>query len=354
MVRANYSDGVSTRMCEVTLSVVSGDLQVTGGDVNFIVPLSRVKVDERLGRAPRKLRFETGSFCEVRDLEGLDALLASSGHRDGWVDRLQRHLFAVLISSFACVLLIFVGYKFVLPWAAARSARHLPAAIGRTLSQQTLKALDDGHFLLPSKLPIERQRELVSRFRALRLPEGGHPQSALLLRESPPLGANAFTLPDGTIIVLDGLVDVIRDENQIMAVASHELGHARGQHGLRLLLQGTAVGAFWSFYVGDISQLLAAAPAALIHARYSRDFEREADDYGAAVMSANGMSPALLADALEKLVAARSERDADPKQHKKEGKAADKKSEAGYLASHPPSDERMKHLRELAKHSSRD
>lgn len=348
MVRAYYFDGSSTRICEVTLSVVGADLQVTGAEVNFIVPFSRVQVDERLGRAARKLRFETGSFCEVRDLEALDALLRSIGHRDGWLDRLQRHRLSILISCFACVLLLLLGYKYVLPWAAERGARHVPAAVGRTLSQETLKTLDDGHFLSPSKLPIERQTELANRFRALRLPGGGNPHSALLFRESVPLGANAFTLPDGTIVILDGLVNAIQDDAQIMAVASHELGHAYGRHGLRLLLQGAAVGAFWSFYVGDISQLLAAAPAALIHARYSRDFERQADDYAAAVLRANGLSPGLLADALEKLVAVHSERDANSG-HREDPKRTAQETEAGYLASHPPSDERMRHLRELAR-----
>lgn len=347
-MRANYFDGQSTRVREVALSVVADQLQVAGDDVNFVVPLSRVRVDERLGRAPRKLRFETGAFCEVRDLDALDELLSAGGHRDSWVDRVQRHLPFIVTACAACVVLLYLGYKYALPWAAARSASHMPPAIGRTLSKETLRALEEGQFLVPSRLPKERQEALTAQFRALRLPDGGTPQSTLLFRKSDPLGANAFTLPDGTIIILDELVNTIQDDQQIMAVAAHELGHAHGLHGLRLLLQGTAVGAFWTFYIGDISQLLAAAPAALIHARYSRDFEREADDYGAAVMVANGMSPALLADALEKLVAAYAQKGS---QVSKEGKQAQgtKETPLGYLASHPPSDERMQHLRELAK-----
>ena len=74
-------------------------------------------------------------------------------------------------------------------------------------------------------------------------------------------------------------------------------------HGLQLLLQSSAVGAFWTLYIGDISTLLAAAPAAVVQARYSQDLERQADDYGAALLIHNGMSPALLADALKKLAA---------------------------------------------------
>ncbi len=330
MVEASYFDGRSTRVRAVNLSIVGDNLAIAGDDIELRVPFRRVKVDERLGRAPRRLRFEDGTFCEVRDLDALDDLLSSSAHRDGRVDRMQRHLQGVLFACIACVVLVSLGYQFVLPWAAARGARHLPPAVGRTLSLQTLKALD-GRILLPSRIAQERQQALTAEFRALRLPDGGTPRSPLLFRNSPQLGANAFTLPDGTIVVLDDLIQAIGDDGQIMAVAAHELGHAYGHHGLQLLLQSTAVGAFMTLYIGDISQLLAAAPAAVLQARYSQDLEQQADDYGARLLLNNGMSPALLADALQTLVRSRR------------GSSRD-----GYLSSHPPTDERMRRLRQLA------
>jgi Zn-dependent protease with chaperone function len=209
-------------------------------------------------------------------------------------------------------------------------ARHLPPVLGKTLSRQALKVLDRG-FLEPSTIPVERRSALRAEFRELGLPEGGTPASALLFRRSEQLGANAFTLPDGTIVILDDLITQIGDDRQILAVLSHELGHGHGHHGLRLLLQSSAVGAFWTLYIGDISNLVAAAPPAIVQARYSQDLEREADDYGAALLIHNGMSPGLLAEALKKLLASHP--------------AA---ANMGYLSSHPSTDERMRHLRQLA------
>jgi Zn-dependent protease with chaperone function len=330
VLSANYFDGRSTRVRVVNLSVVGEDLVILGEDVDVRVPFARVKVDERLGRAPRRLRLEDGASCEVRDLDALDTLLSATAHRDGWVDRMQRRLQFVLLSLVACVALAAAGYKWGLPWAAAQGAQHLPPAVGRTLTVQTLKVLD-GRILLPSKISPERRQSLSDQFHALRLPEGGTPVSELLFRRSPQLGANAFTLPDGTIIVLDDLVTLINDDPQILAVFAHELGHAHGRHGLQLLLQSSAVGAFWTFYVGDISSLLAAAPAALLQARYSQGLEREADDYGAALLMQNGMSPALLAEALKKLTESRPD-----------------SSKGGYLSTHPATEERLRHLGMLA------
>ena len=330
MLHADYFDGRSTRVRVVNLSMVGKDLVIAGEDIDFRVPFASITVDERLGRAPRRLRFTDGTFCEVRDLDALDMLLSSTAHRDGWVDRMQRRLPFVLFAIVACVALAVVAYQWGLPWAAAKGAHRLPLAIGKALSVQTLKLLD-GNILLPSKIAEERRQALSAKFHALRLPEGGTPDSELLFRASPQLGANAFTLPDGTIIVLDDLLTSIGDDPQTLAVFAHELGHAHGRHGLQVLLQSSAVGAFWTLYVGDISNLLAAAPAALVEARYSQDLERQADDYGAALLMHNGMSPALLADALKKLAESHSGA-----------------SKGGYLSSHPSTDERMRHLGVLA------
>lgn len=330
MLQANYFDGHSTRIRVVDLSVVGDELFVTGEGVELHFPFSQVSVDERLGRAPRRLRFQDGTFCEVRDLDGLQTLLAAAAHRDGWVDRTQRHLQLVVFSTAVCVVLAVVAYKWGLPWAAAEGARRMPAAVGKTLSAQTLRILD-GQFLLPSKIPQERRKALGAEFRRLRLPEGGTPEAVLLFRNSPQLGSNAFTLPDGTIILLDDLIASMSDDQEIMAVLSHELGHARGHHSLQLLLESSAVGAFWTFYAGDISGLLAAAPAAVVQAKYSQALEQQADDYGAALLTRNGMSPALLADAIVTI-----------------GKSHSESSSGGYLSSHPSTDQRLRHLRLLA------
>jgi Zn-dependent protease with chaperone function len=294
MLHANYFDGRSTRVRVVDLSVVGEDLLIAGADIDLRFPFAQVKVDERLGRAPRRLRFPDGTFCEVRDLDGLDALLSSTAHRDGWVDRMQRHLQFALFAAIACAALAAAAYTWGLPWAAAQGARHLPPAVGKAISAQTLKILD-GKLFMPSKIADERQQALRAKLHALQLPEGGSPGSELLFRSSPQLGANAFTLPDGTIVVLDDLIKSIDDDQQILAVFAHELGHAHGRHSLQLLLHGSAVGAFWTLYVGDFSTLLAAAPTALVHASYSQSLERQADDYGAALLAHNGMSPALTA-----------------------------------------------------------
>jgi len=328
MIEACYFDGRTTRLRRVGLSFADGCLIVAGDGIEQRTPFAEVTVDEKLGRAARRLRFLDGAFCEVADLAALDRLLAAAGHRDSLVDRLQRHLDVALGAAFACILISLAAYVWGLPLAAEIGSRHMPPAIGRTLTLHTLKILD-GRVLLPSKLPQDRQAAITARYRALRRPEGGNPAGPLLFRASPTFKANAFTLPDGTIILLDELVTGLDNDDEVVAVLSHELGHAQGRHGLQLLLRSSAIGAFWTFYVGDTSQLLAAAPTVLMQAHYSRELEQEADDYGAALLDANGLSPALLADALDGL----------SRLHPHGGGIPD------YLSSHPPTAERITSLR---------
>ena len=329
MLTADYVDGRTTRIRVVSLELIGPELVIRGDDIAVRIPFSEIKVDERLGRAKRRLRLPDGAICEVSDLPALDALLATAAHRDGWVDRAQRHRKFVVLCLVACLLLAVAGYQWLLPWAAARAAARMPPAIGNAVSAQAIRVLD-GTVLLPTRIGAERQEMLSDSVEALRLPEGGTPKVNLMFRRSPQLGANAFALPDGTIVVLDDLITDIGDDRQVLAVLAHELGHVHGNDGLQLLLRSSVVGAALAFYIGDFSTLLTVAPATLVQVKYSQDLERHADDYGAAVLVHNGMSPALLADALATLTKSRKGMEPVP-----------------YLSSHPPTEERIRRLRAI-------
>ena len=127
MLQARFLDGRSTRVRHVELSLAGAELVIRGEDVDLRVPVAQVRVDERLGRAARRLRFPDGTCCEVSDLESLDELLVTMGHRDGWVDRVQRSSRHVLIAGVACVLLAAIGF-WPAVWAAGSGTDALAAA----------------------------------------------------------------------------------------------------------------------------------------------------------------------------------------------------------------------------------
>ena len=230
-------------------------------------------------------------------------------------------------------LLAIVGaYRYGTPVVAGFVADHLPPAIVETLSEGTLQALDS-QVLGPSALPAARQSELVAAFSRLRLPgRAAGQQYRIVFRSSAELGANAMALPSGTIVVTDGLVTLAGDDREIMAVLAHEAGHVDHRHGLRSIVQGSLVSWLFAWVAGDAGSLLATAPAALLQAKYSRDLEREADDYAADALRANDISVAHLASFLDRLDA-----------------AIDKSSIAGatlpYMSTHPAPQGRVGRLR---------
>src|SRR5207253_5111075 len=94
------------------------------------------------------------------------------------------------------------------------------------------------------------------------------------------LGANAFALPSGIIVVTDDLVRLSRSDDEVLGVLAHELGHVKHRHTMRRLLEGSATALIIAGVTGDVASttsLAAAAPTLLLQTRHSRDNEREAD-----------------------------------------------------------------------------
>jgi predicted Zn-dependent protease len=126
----------------------------------------------------------------------------------------------------------------------------------------------------------------------------------LEFRASPAFGPNAFALPSGIIVMTDELVRSARHEQEVLGVLAHELGHVRHRHVMRHLLESSAIAMIVAGVTGDVASatsLAAAAPALLLNARFSRDFEREADRFAIDLMREGGLDPRYLARILSRL-----------------------------------------------------
>jgi len=213
----------------------------------------------------------------------------------------------------------------------------VPGAVLQKMGASTLDSLDR-FALKPSRLGLARQQELSEAYARLKTPADAQLKYRIVFRSSPEMGANAFALPDGNIVLLDELVDLTNDDNEILAVLAHERGHIERRHAMRMVLQSSVVGLVLAWYVGDVSGLLATAPAIIMQAKYSRDMEREADEYAERTLQANGLSPCLLSSMLEKLEASQLAKT----KGKSSATDAGKQNEVmEYLSSHPATQERI-------------
>lgn len=297
MVPVSWFDGRTSRRTEAVLLRGPDRLVVRFQDSQKDYPLETVRVDQPLGSAPRRVDLPDGSFCEVLDHAGLEALLRVQA-RPGLVPRLERAWGMALVALTVTILLVVGGYFWALPWAAEKAAWLVPEEWNRQLGSSALDLLDRVH-ARPSTLPQARQETIRQSFVRLTPPSTPAPAWTLHFRDlgDPP---NAFALPSGDIVVTDALVRAARTDGEITAVLAHELGHVALRHGLRRLMQSLGVSLTVAALTGDFSDLAAHA-SGLLELTYSRDMEWEADAYAIRMLRTNHLSPTLLAQALETL-----------------------------------------------------
>jgi len=332
MVAAQYFDGRTAAAQVVTLTIDGEWLQLRGEVLAREWPLQDVKVSERLGSTPRRIVFADGGHCEVTDHAALDVLLKQGGYRSSWLDGMQHSMRWALLSAVLIVLIFAAAYRYLLPWGAEVVAQSIPPAMLQKMGASSLQTLDK-LMLEPSKLAPARQQALRDAYAKLSPLPDAQLDYRIEFRSAPQIGPNAFALPDGNIVMLDELVALTQNDDEILAVLAHERGHVEQRHALRMVLQSSAVGLVMTWYMGDVSSLLATVPAMMVQASYSRDMEREADEYAARTLQLNAKSTCLLPDILLKLEAAHAKRQAEAsKDHG--GSVMD------YLASHPATQER--------------
>lgn len=329
-ISASYFDGRTPRRHAVRLRVLDHQLIASGEYCDLRIPLDQLQVSEPMGSAPRTLRTQGEDFFEVSDLAGFDVWLKNAGFPESTVVRLQKRWSWTLLALLASALLVFAGYRWGLPVLGEQLANRLPAGVAVQISDHTLSVLDQ-KILRPSRLTGDRQRELLAHIEQTLVRGGGLPSYRIDFRASS-MGPNAFALPDGHVIILDSLVELAEGDDEVTAVVAHELGHVAHRHGMRQLIQSSIVSFVVATYLGDISSLISGFAALALESNYSRDFEREADDYAVDKLRNGGTDPLALAIMLERL-----ENLAQGKGRSGEGWSA--------LSSHPETAERIRRIR---------
>lgn len=284
----------------VTLHVAGGRLLVIGRDGQWAFDLKALRLRERFVHAPVVIELpshggsaSTGSI-EIAPGQAIDQLVDRLPARRGLVERWAGSPSSIMLLAVVFAVFLALSYRYVLPPAADQFAQWMPQHYAESIDKAVMEELDK-RLLKPSKLPEERRAAISERFEALKLP-AGLPQPAgktsLLFRDAGK-EINAFALPGGTIVLTDALVERFNDD-AVLGVLGHEIGHVAHRHGLRNLARTTAVGLFFSVYVGDFSAVAATSATFLEQQRYSREAEREADAYAIAVMQENAINPAVL------------------------------------------------------------
>ena len=335
MIAGTYYDGRSSRPQAVRAECDGATLRVRGIDFERRDPLFDIQPSARLAGVSWTLRYADGARLQLAPEAPVESWFPRVHRLESWVDRLERRARVAAAAVLIVALGVFALFFWAIPAAADYAALHLPAMVDHAIGNESL-ALLDGRMLLPTQLPAQRREALRQRFDAFTARIGEH-DLRLRFYDSPQLGANAFALGGGTIVVTDAMTNALPDDDAFLAVIAHEMGHQHYRHMLRLILRGSGVAIVGSLLIGDVSggTIAATVPAFLLNARYSRQFEQQADDFALDALGRANVSPLAFVRAMQALERTHPELRDDAR--------------IRYLSTHPVTQERIAHAEAAAR-----
>ena len=340
---ATFFDGKSSRAheVEVQLDPDTERLAVRSLEIGRLhYALDDITIAPRIGNTPRFIQLTDGASLETEDNDAVDKLVPAM---PGGRFHLLQHAMESKLRWIAAMLVVAVAFawgtiEYGVPYLAKQVAFALPRDVDEQLGDGVLATLDE-LFFEPSTLDPARRNQLQQAFREMVELSGLRPDEAeLVFRASPVMGANALALPSGIVVMTDELVRLAGDQEEILAVLAHEIGHLRHRHSLRAVLQNSTVALMIASLTGDLASLTsisATIPTMMVQLKYSREFEREADDFAVDMMNEMDIDPTSLGDILIRMT--------------KEAGINEDSDDTGisdYLSTHPGSEERMRRIRE--------
>lgn len=323
-----YAQGQSSRE-SARLIFQQDHLILQTAQTEQVIQAADISLQSQVGELAQHIDIAGLGVLESRDHEAIQQLREQlSATRENWIHRLESHKLAVVSLMLFAVLAIAIFIHSGIPQLAKLAAYGLPLQTSQYIGRETLALLDQKVFE-PSRLTQSKQEKLRRLFEEKVQPVSSQPLQ-LHFRYQSRIGANAFALPSGEIIVTDDMVNLAQRPEHLLSVLYHELGHVEARHGLRSILQNSLIGALGFFFVGDVStanSLIIAMPVFLTEMAYSRQFEEEADRFAVQQLRAQGLDPAIFAEFLRKIT---------------EGEG----DGVRFLSSHPATEERINRLQQ--------
>ena len=230
---------------------------------------------------------------------------------------------AVLLGLIVCF------YIWGLPLAADQVAQIIPQSTDEFLGKQLYQQI-----IANEKQEKELTRNVRGFLRQMHMPSSYKLQVAVIDESNP----NAFALPGSYMVIHNSILGRMQKPEELAALLGHEAGHVQKRHTTRALFRSLASYMFISLIFGDVSGITSVVlqnADALKRLEYSRQLEREADQFGFRVLQQNHINPEGMVLLFERL----------KQEEKKSGSSAPDE----FLSTHPPLESRIKNIREMIK-----
>lgn len=287
-IRGYYLDGQTAKRVEASLQTMNGSGLSLVVDKVPAQPLfldyKDIRIEAPLGNTPREISLGEQRLFISEDHEGVEQLSKVTQQGEfpfSLVYKLEANLGIIGLFTLAVIAFVWAVGVHGIPHAAKTIAFDMPEYVEGNLST-SLDVLDTA-FLEPSQLSNTRQAQVRLLFSEYL---EAHQALKPKVHFRSGIGANALALPNGDIVFTDDLVNLVENDQELIAVLFHELGHLEHKHITRRILQDSMITLVVILLTGDIDSvdILTGIPTLIVDLAYSREFELEADRYAISML----------------------------------------------------------------------
>lgn len=309
-------------------------VQLFGDDGALLTtcPRAEVAFDAPIGSAARRVTLPDGTLFETDDHAAVEEAFGKAAtsilHK---LEQLHPRMIGfVAVAVFA----VWVIWRYGLDIMASAALAMTPPQMIDAVDAGTLQTIDLT-FAEPSISTADQQARANAIFDTLLATLDADTRAThdfqLEFRNMPGLGPNALALPGGTVILTDELIRLFPSQDVQAGVLAHEIGHIVEQHGMKQLYRSLGIAVLVTLMAGDtvaIVEEIVLEGNLLLSLNFSRESEREADEFGVTLASEAGYDPAGLVTFFEWIIAEMGDT-------------------SSWLSTHPSSAERVERLQEL-------
>lgn len=293
---------------EVNFYIIKDKYYIKNDDITLLSGyIENINIPTRLGNVPRKIKLENGETFSTNQNDLVDLYL--SNKNKNLIHKLESNFLLILFSLIFTVAFIYSFVVWGIPYTSKKIAYALPSELNKTLSDELLKNLDEV-FLHKSLLDENKKKMINEEFAKNILPNIEsksmfdyklHFRNIIIDDKSI---ANAFALPNGDIVITDGLIRMSKNQEEIISVIYHEIGHIEKRHSLQRIIQGSFLTLVSMFLTGDVtfsSDFIIGVGSLFVNTNYSRTHEIQADKFALDKMLQTGINPKYFSSILNKI-----------------------------------------------------
>jgi beta-barrel assembly-enhancing protease len=237
----------------------------------------------------------------------------------------------IALSSFFIITIIAFYYLFFMPIVSEKIVSLFPKKAEIELGEKMTETLLDEIKVAGMKHDKTKSKLLMQFYQQTGF-SNTYPIKIHFIQDSM---VNAFAIPGGNIIVYKGIIDKMKNEEELAGLLAHELAHIQQRHSLKALSENLTNYFILSLITSDISGLAAIFienVSVLQTLANSRSFEKEADILGYKTMKNKNINPKGMVDLFTHI------------KEKEDKLTENQKKYLSFMVTHPLTEDRIAYL----------